>query len=124
DIREAWEARQLTCQAIAAQVSRPRERIKAKESDEDMPIRLEQSEDETPALPRQDSTSTHPQDAHEDIAIISEEETDEDMPALEESEEKRPALPRQDSSSTCPVTLQKIHEDMNPSRSPESSTPK
>ncbi|KAJ8371746.1 hypothetical protein AAFF_G00302530 [Aldrovandia affinis] len=40
------------------------------------------------------------------------------MPALEESEEERPALPRQDS-------LQQIHEDIiNPSRSPESSTPK
>ncbi|KAJ8358489.1 hypothetical protein AAFF_G00435770 [Aldrovandia affinis] len=49
DIREAWEARQLTCQAIAAQVSRPRERTVANESDEDMSS--EQSEAETPALP-------------------------------------------------------------------------
>ncbi|KAJ8351003.1 hypothetical protein AAFF_G00165880 [Aldrovandia affinis] len=92
DIREAWEARQLTCQAIAAQVSRPRERTVANESDEDMSS--EQSEAETPALPRQDSTQ---------------EETDEAL----ESEEERPALPCQD--STCPVTLQQI---------PESSTPK
>ncbi|KAJ8371748.1 hypothetical protein AAFF_G00302550 [Aldrovandia affinis] len=111
DIREAWEARQLTCQAIAAQVSRPRERTEAKESDEDMSS--EQSEDETPSSPAPGLA---------DIAMMSEEETDEDMPALEESEEERPALPRQD--STCPVTLQQIHEDMNPSRSPESSTPK